>query len=95
VVPSEGHNIKRVFSSVNCIQELRLRTVWVAIQLQLAHRIPSQVGKEDLGGTKPSAQVPLGKVGEDERKRQEAPGDEEGTVPLVAMTMGTGQILGV
>lgn len=93
--PSEGHNIKCVFSSVNGVQELWLRTVWVAIQLQLAHRIPSQVGNKHLGGAQPNAQVPLGKAGEEERKRQETPGDEEGITPLVAMMMHTGQILGV
>jgi len=45
--PSEGDNVKCVFPSVNCIQELGLRTVWLAVQLQLAHGIPGQVGKWD------------------------------------------------
>lgn len=91
--PSEGDNIKCVFSSVNCIQELWLRTVWVAIQLQLAYRIPRQVGKQDLGETKPSTQFPLGKRGEEKKKDRRPPVDEGG-IAIRGNVTSTGQFLG-
>lgn len=88
--PSEGNDIKCVFPSVNCIQELWLRTVWVAIQLQLAHRIPRQVGKRDLGGTKTRTQeFPLGKQGEQRQKDRRPPVDEGSITPWVAMVTST------
>lgn len=50
----------------------------MAIQLQLAYRIPRQVGKQDLGGPKPSTQFPLGKQGEERKKDRSPPVDEGG-----------------
>lgn len=94
--PSEGDNIKCIFPSVDCIQELGLRTVWVAIQLQLAHSIPRQVGKRDLGGTKPVPSFYWGSREKmSERKERRHPVDEGRIMPLVAMLTSTGQLFRV
>lgn len=73
--PAEGHHIEGVFPPVNGIQKLRLRTLWAAVELQLAHGAPGVARDrvwEELSPV-PCSHWAKGEEGERKGDRQENP----------------------